>query len=185
MSSADKRKSVPSASPKTAGAVKRKKAPIRKSPVVQPEDYGWAISLVHADADAGASPFDPNQVSLPAIQARLDAMAAAMAGKALREPEASFTLRSGTALRVLLSWQGRPTGWDCKVQGFDTLDEADAWIAALPTPEQKRLQEFLASLDETIQLGKKADVDVEVINPMLEILKRISKSAITHQPKGA
>src|SRR5690242_2751801 len=100
---------------------------------------------------AGAAPFDPNQVSLPAIQARLDALAAAMSAKGLREPEATFTLRSGVKMRFLLSWQKRPTGWDCEVKGFDTLDEAEAYTAALPSPEKKRLQEFLTSLDETIQ----------------------------------
>ena len=120
-------------------------------------------------------------MSMVDIQARLDALAVAMCAKGLREPNAHYLLRSQCECHVLLSWMKGASGYGMEFEHPGTLNEADAWVRALPSPEEARLEAFLASLDETIQLGKKADVEVEHINPMIEILKRISKNAITHQ----
>lgn len=116
------------------------------------------------------------------IQMRLDAIAVAMAANGLREPQANYTLHSSAEITVLLCWR-EATGYRSLYEHPKSLDEAEAWVAALPTPEQARMTAFLTSLDETIQLGKKADVEVEAINPLLEIFKRISKNAITHEAK--
>lgn len=131
---------------------------------------------------AGASPFDSEPTTVPAIQVRIDALSTAMVAKALRTPEVTFMLTSLSRLNVLLRWnKGSGDRYDYGYEHCDSLAEADAWVAALPTPEQARMTAFLTHLDETIQLGKKADVEIEAINPLLEIFKRISKNAITHQ----
>lgn len=119
------------------------------------------------------------------IQNRLDAITFAMAAKGLREPEGIFMVKSSATHCVMMSWRKRERGYDQSHHHCDSLDDAETWAAALPTPEEARMTAFLTSLDETIHLGKKADVEVDFINPLLEIFKRISKNAITDQTDGA
>lgn len=126
----------------------------------------------------------PSVMSVAQIQTRLDALGKAMVAKALVEPSADFQLASAVGPRVHLMWKTKNF-----VDGYKSfrgepakaLADADAFVDALPAPAVARMAAFLTHLDETIQLGKKADVEVEAINPLREIFKRISKNAITHQ----
>lgn len=122
------------------------------------------------------------------IKRRLDALAAGMLAKGVPEPEARLNIESNvTDFSVVLSWPDKKRFREYEYfRGTITeaLDAAAAYVAALPTPEQTRMTAFMASLGETIELGKKADIDVEMVNPLVETMKRLSKNALTHA-KGA
>lgn len=120
------------------------------------------------------------------IQERVDALSAAMLAKALPQPSASFSVDANVQPRLNISWHSKTSYRDYEF--FDgavdkMFDDAVAYIAALPTPEQARMTAFMASLGETIELGKKADVDVEeFVNPLVLLMQQLSKNALTHNP---
>ncbi len=123
-------------------------------------------------------------MDINSIQKRLDALAEGMAAKAVPEPSASFSLDSHKALSVNVAWQGKKGSWRdyewFRGSPEKALADAAAYVAALPTPEQARLKAFMESLGATIELGKSADIDVDLVNPLVALMKRLSKNALTH-----
>lgn len=120
------------------------------------------------------------------IQTRLDALAVAMVAKALPAPTAEFTLRSQAGSKGYISWTRKGTSMG-KYEFFHgdahkVLADAEAYVAALPSPEKARMQAFLEALGEAIVAGKLAGVDAEFVNPLTVMMKQLSKNALTHQP---
>lgn len=119
------------------------------------------------------------------VQKRVDALSAAMLGKALREPSARFSVEANVEPLVTLSWNSKSRSYPDKHEFFrGSLEEAfaaaSAFIAGIPTPEQARMKAFMESLGETIELGKKTDVDVEeFVNPLVLLMQQLSKNALT------
>lgn len=118
-------------------------------------------------------------MNISEIQVRVDALSKAMLAKAVPEPCAGFGIESDRGVRAHLSWAHKTRYRD--YFHCDTLEEAEAYVAALPTPEEARMQAFMSSLSDTIELGKKVDVDADVVNPLLLLMERLSKNALTHQ----
>jgi hypothetical protein len=123
-------------------------------------------------------------MNIKQIQKRVDALSAAMLGKALREPSAEFVIESDAGVRVTLAWQ---TGRDRYAKSYEffrgspeeALEQADDHVAGLPSPEEARMRAFMLSLGETIELGKKVDTEVDFINPLVVLMEKLSKNALT------
>ncbi len=124
------------------------------------------------------------------IQRRLDVMVSAMLGKGKREPDATLFVNANAEPSVMLKWKRTAADpvtiyGSSDVTNFLTgevgaiLDNADNLISALPTPEQARMDEFVAQLAATIELGKANGIDVQFVNPLTEAMKRLSENAIT------
>lgn len=123
------------------------------------------------------------------IQSRIDAIAKGMAAKALPQAYATFEVRSHRDERfgVILGWSSGDRNYADKHEFFSgpiekVLAEAAAHVAALPSPEQARMTAFMAALGEAIELGKKVDVDADLVNPLVALMKRLSKNALQHSP---
>ncbi|TAJ89694.1 hypothetical protein [Reyranella sp.] len=117
------------------------------------------------------------------IKQRLEALSTGMVAKALQEPIADFTVKANAEPNVCLGWRGKSVIHDYKwFRGVpeQALKDAEAYVAALPTPEQARMKAFLESLGATIELGKKTNIDVEFVNPLVVLMKKLSKNALTH-----
>lgn len=117
------------------------------------------------------------------IQKRVDALSSAMLAKAVPQPSAEFSIEANKEFRLMLSWHS-PTRYreyeHIRGSVEDVFAAGEAYIAALPTPEQARMTAFMSSLSETIELGKKADVDVEeFVNPLVLLMQQLSKNALT------
>ena len=69
--------------------------------------------------------------------------------------------------------------------GVDTIDGlfevAHQYVTGLPTKEEAERDAFLGMLGGVIEFGNKIGIDVEHINPLVELSKRLSENAITHQ----
>ncbi len=122
-------------------------------------------------------------MELKVIKERLDALVAGMLAKGVREPDAAFRIESNvTDFNVTLSWPDKKRYRDFvyfRGTVAEALDGAAAYVAALPTPEQARMKEFMLSLGETIELGKKVDTEVDFINPLVVLMEKLSKNALT------
>lgn len=120
------------------------------------------------------------------IQKRLDAIATAMTAKGKVRPEARFALNSHAEASVSVHWFKGPKSFYADDGAYfrgpieTALAEAEAHVAALPSPEEQRMSDFMAALAETIELGRKNDIDVEFVNPLMALMKKLSKNALRH-----
>lgn len=122
------------------------------------------------------------------IQKRVDDIAAAMLAKGLRTPHVQAEFRSNRDTQIYVKWKsgiGRSASLgDDKYKFFngdmaECLEKAAAFIAKMPTPEQAKLQDFMAAVGEVIDLGRKHDIAVEFLNPLTDMMKRLSENALT------
>lgn len=122
------------------------------------------------------------------IQKVIDAFPAMMSAKGLKMPGAQFHIEANAGPCIYLRWDTPRAGdryqfihGDSVSDAESMLNKAEDWIAALPTIEERRMNDFLSSLSETIERGKATGIDVEFINPLIATMKRISRNALTDQ----
>jgi hypothetical protein len=119
------------------------------------------------------------------IQERIDATAKGMAAKALPQPSAEFSLRANQEPQLMLRWKTDDTwsGYHFITGAIETiLAEADAYVADLPSPEEAKMTAFMSALGKVVDLGKQNDIDVEFVNSLVALMKRLSKNALQHKP---
>lgn len=120
------------------------------------------------------------------IQRRLDAMPAAMSAKGLRLPEAALWAKANEEIRCWVSWNtGASNRYsDEKTEVFrgsapaSLLDEAEAFIAALPSADETKRNTFLNALGKVIDLGNELGQDV---GALASEMKRLASNALTDQ----
>jgi hypothetical protein len=126
------------------------------------------------------------------MKQKVDALANAALAKGLREPEASVHVKSYQAVpSILLCWKDKSRDFESAYKSFvgDTLEgsflAANNYVESLPTPEQAKLNEFMACLGKVIDLGKTNGIEVEFLNPLTATMKRLSENALTFQKSAA
>lgn len=128
------------------------------------------------------------------IQRRVNEIVAAMIGKGLREPDCKFQFRANADPQAFVTWRNlkpRDRSDDVKFQFFAgadinaLLDEALAFVAAMPDRDQTRMNEFMTALGSVIDLGRENGVEVETLNPLMATMKRLSENALTHHAGAA
>lgn len=127
------------------------------------------------------------------IQARLDAMPTRMSAKGKIKPEASLVMQGNMPASVFVQWYDMPSdNWrdirshhvPNKGDISDMFDAADAFIAAMDDPEIARRNQFLRSLADTIELGRANGIELEIVNPLVEAMKRLSENALEDHSDG-
>lgn len=121
------------------------------------------------------------------MKAELDKLADAAVGKGLREPDATAFWRSHHVHPSVWVGYTDPNGERKSIDAInrttfdDAFSELHAKIAALPSPEEAKQQEFMTALGKLIDLGRENGIAVDFINPLSETMKRLSENAITDQ----
>lgn len=125
------------------------------------------------------------------IQARVNAMTAAMVAKGLRAPDANYAIKSESDPSIVLSHGkliGASAEYDRDYHFFTgatagvVLDMAVTFIAGLPDAAERHRADFMAQLGKTIELGRRGGIEVDYVNPLVETMKRLSENALTYQP---
>ena len=120
-------------------------------------------------------------------QKRVDDLSAAMVAKGMRKPEATLMLASHSQPVVHMRWDDKSQAYgqatECARADTiaDALDKATAFIAARPSPEQAKLNEFLGALGKVIDLGKQHGIEADYLNPLVASMKNLSENIITDQ----
>lgn len=120
-------------------------------------------------------------------QKRVNDLAAAMMAKGMAAPRAQLMLKSEAQPGVYMDWADKSTtygtAYDCVCA--DTVEEAfgkaTAFVAARPSAEQARLNEFLGALGKVIDLGREHGIEADYLNPLVASMKQLSENAITDQ----
>lgn len=128
------------------------------------------------------------------IQTRLDALLKAMLAKGLKQPSAQFDMQAAEVeTRVYLRWQDQTKTLrrDTYSDGIfefirhkepkKAFDNADAFIAKMPSAEEARLKQFMGALGAVIDLGKENGVEVEFLTPLKATMKKLSDNILTDQ----
>lgn len=126
------------------------------------------------------------------VQTRLDAVAKAMSGRTKTESvclwlDANVTPRIYVRHNpkftkeyrdeVSVSFQFGRDGSTVEA----ILDAADAWASSLPTRDEAERAAFMDKLGDIIEHGKRIGIEDGFVNPLLDMMKKLSENAITHQ----
>ncbi len=63
---------------------------------------------------------------------------------------------------------------------LDYFAKAQSMIAALPTVREARIKEFVNQVEELKSLAEDLEVDVDFVNPLAELMKKLATNALTH-----
>lgn len=121
------------------------------------------------------------------IQEKMDDLSRAMLAKGLRNPSAQVHFQAHVAPLVYMTWGIwlEPDNRTEIIRDPDigqAIEDAFTLVAALPSPEEAKRQQFMASLAKVIDLGRENGIEVDFVNPLVETMKRLSENALTHQP---
>lgn len=121
------------------------------------------------------------------IQSRVNALSGAMLLKGLAKPDPSMNIHANKQPFIHLQWaDARETyGTAYHIERGDTVADAfelaDAFLAAMPDAEQRKLHEFMGALGKVIDLGRENGIEVGYVNPLVDTMKRLSENIITHE----
>lgn len=121
------------------------------------------------------------------IKSHVDNLSRAMLAKGLRNPEPTVMIKAHVAPCVYMSW-GRYGEPDHRVEVIrdpdirEAIQSAFDLVNGLPSPEEAKRQQFMASLAKVIDLGRENGIEVDFLNPLTETMKRLSENALTYQP---
>jgi hypothetical protein len=125
------------------------------------------------------------------VQARINTMPAAMNAKGLRNPDAKFSISANAELAAHLGWDDKKTAYGSKYEWIkgktpsEILRKMDAFIAALPSPDETRMKEFMTALSDVIELGRQNGIEVDFVNPLVDTMRRLSENILTDQREAA
>lgn len=121
------------------------------------------------------------------IKKSLSELITKMLAKGIIRPDVVLVWKADTEAVVMLQ-EGRAEGYlhDTIHYGEgSTLDaifsDCFAFIENLPSPDEKRMKNFMKAVATAIELGRASDIDVEFINPLQVMMKKLSENAITDQ----
>jgi len=64
--------------------------------------------------------------------------------------------------------------------GYDALfEKVETFIKSLPPIAEKRKQEFIAKLGSLLEMGREIGIEVDFINPLTDMMKKLSSNIIT------
>ena len=120
-------------------------------------------------------------------QKRVNDLAAAMAAKGMRSPNATLMMKANSQPCLHLAWADKSQTYGESYDSFHADTVAEAFEAAVqfvanrPTVEQANLNEFMAALGKVIDIGRDNGIEVDFLNPLVATMKRLSENIITDQ----
>jgi len=130
-------------------------------------------------------------ITIDDIYAAINPLPAKLSAKGKVAPSVDCRIEANANVWVAMSWRKSLTAndWDKNYEHFmgndfpQAFNKAVAFIDALPSAEQARIQEFMGQLGKLIDTGKAAGITVDYMNPLLDTMKRLSENIITYQPE--
>ena len=113
-----------------------------------------------------------------------DELAAEMVEKGMKTPDVWIRAQSGGRFAAWLNWSKSTSQWndESKIINKTTIEaaiaEARAWIAALPTPMTKALNDHMAGIAKLVDEGRAAGIDDAYIAPLVVVKAAISDNLL-------
>ncbi|WP_022723387.1 hypothetical protein [Rhodopseudomonas sp. B29] len=126
------------------------------------------------------------------IYAAINPLPAMLTAKGCISPSVEFQIEANARFCIVFFLpKSAKNLWDRDISVFtgetfeEAITEARASIDAMPSPEQAKLNRFMASLANVIDAGRADGIDTDFLNPLVATMKRLSENALTHQPVEA
>ena len=121
------------------------------------------------------------------IQQALNALLRDMMDRGLVKPVCTAMIDGADHLRVYLHWDEEGCTYGRTEIGngenmTDAIQMARDIIASIPPKEDREKAEFTRLLAKAIDKGRSIGIEVEFLNPLTDMMKRLSENAITHAP---
>lgn len=113
-----------------------------------------------------------------------DELAAQMVEKGLKTPDSWLHVQSGGRCKVWLNWSNpnenyRSSGEILSGETIqDAIAKARAWIAALPSPMTKALNNHMSGIAKLVDAGRAAGIDDAYIAPLVVVKAAISNNLL-------
>jgi len=122
------------------------------------------------------------------IKTSLSDLVSKMLGKGIIKPDAALVWAANSESVLMLSEGRADSSYSKDAVHYgrgatlaEQFDSCFAFIEGLPSPEEKRMKNFMKAVATAIELGRASDIDVEFINPLQVMMKKLSENAITDQ----
>lgn len=119
------------------------------------------------------------------IQTKIDKLAKAALNAGLMNVTTEYRLRNDVDPQIVIQHQPASSSWADKWEYFrdgDIFAKAQAWINALPSPEETARKEFATLIGKALEYGRAKGFDDVMINPLADAMKHLSENAIEHLP---
>jgi len=85
-------------------------------------------------------------------------------------------------LRIAAKYDSSVSKWFYSDTAADALEKLSEYVDGLPPEAELYADFFMQQVAATIEFGKEAGIPVDFINPLQDMMTRLSENAITHQP---
>lgn len=119
------------------------------------------------------------------IQKEVNALIRDMMDRGLARPVCTAMIDGASEPRVYLHWDEEDMTYGRTEFGrgnsmTDALGMARDILASIPPKEDREKAEFTRLLAKAIDKGRSIGIEVEFLNPLTDMMKRLSENAITH-----
>jgi hypothetical protein len=122
------------------------------------------------------------------IKSALDGIVKQALAKGMKQPDATFRVRTAVEeysieVTYYTDEHDEKAGeykwkWLHGATAREALSAARDFVASYPSIEERRRATFTRALAKTIELGKAQDIDVKILNPLVELMEKLSANAI-------
>lgn len=122
------------------------------------------------------------------IQEIADEVCAALLTKGVISPRIQFEIESGkTSITMWLWWKEDETSgtkseliWasDFEIARVKAYD----FINKMPSKDERQRAEYRIAVARAIEIGKKYQIEDAAINPLREVMEKLSKNVLEHHP---
>jgi len=125
-------------------------------------------------------------MTIAEVQRDVDRIAGLMLAKGLIKPFCGFDVKSNQASAMFANWlpigaspySGNVYEWFKGETVVEMIAAADAWVNALPTPQERAHADFTKLIATALEFGKAHGFDDVLVNPLAEAMKRLSENAL-------
>jgi hypothetical protein len=120
------------------------------------------------------------------IKTKLNLIIGQMVGKGLKMPDAFLAVYSDKRNAVIFTWHSDSGAYEqdsvTNPSIMVALELAIEKIQKIPDREERNRAEYRKAVANAIDLGKKFGIEDAAINPLREVMEKLSKNALEYQP---
>ena len=138
-------------------------------------------------------------ITVQYLLSELEAMERSLSLKGCYRPSvyAQINLTDSSFMSIYAQYRPDPNSWetvDTRVhleryekdaltdESLDTaLREIQEWVTNVKPEEERKREEFLASLGRLIDRGRSIGIEVDFLNPLVESMRQLSENILTDQ----
>lgn len=121
------------------------------------------------------------------IKTTVDDLSKLMLERGCVKPRVYFEIEANARPAVQTQWYEHENGvikleWHFGDSPEEILDKAETFIRQMPTKDERQRADYRKAVAAAIDLGHKFGIEDAAINPLREVMEKLSKNALEHHP---